>query len=53
MISRIKNRHLRRLAIIGWSFFYFVARPFMAIVEFVPQYISEWWSAFYKVWNQP
>lgn len=55
MISKIKNRHLRRLAVIGWSLLCFTALPFMAIADsvttFVPSFLSEWWYSAYKVAN--
>lgn len=53
MIAKIKNRHLRRLAVIGWSLVCFAAMPFLVIVEFAPQYLYDWWRAAYKLWNQP
>lgn len=57
---KIKNRHLRRLAIIGWSLLCLAFLPFPAILQvaestarFFVFYLSEWWYTAHKIWNQP
>lgn len=60
MIGSIKNRHLRRLALFGWTLLFLAAIPFFAVfhvvweaTRFVTIHTSEWWYTFHKYWNQP
>jgi hypothetical protein len=52
MIERIKNRHLRRLALIAVTPLIFVLAPFEAIAVRVPETIHDWYIAFRSQWNR-
>jgi hypothetical protein len=51
MISRIKNKHLRRLALIAATPVVMILAPFSAIATEVPTIMSDWYSAFRQLWN--
>jgi len=53
MISHIKNRHLRRLALIVATPVVMLLSPFTAIATGVPEIMGEWYSAFSSQWNRP
>lgn len=53
MIAHIKNKHLRRMALILATPVVMFLAPFSAIATEVPKIMREWHEVFGQAWRQP
>jgi hypothetical protein len=51
MISRIRNLHLRRLALILATPVVMILAPFEAVVTKGPEIMADWYQAFRLAWR--
>ena len=53
MIARIKNKHLRRLAVVAVFSIYIAISPFVVLVTELPKFLEEMFDAARTAWGQP
>ncbi len=53
MIARIKNKHLRRVAIIAGVSIYIIISPLFVLVIELPKFLKEVFDAACGAWGQP
>jgi hypothetical protein len=53
VIARIKNKHLRRLAVVAIFSIYIAISPFVVLVTELPGFLKEMFDAARTAWGQP
>jgi hypothetical protein len=53
MIARIKNKHLRRLAVVAVFLIYIAISPLVVLVTELPKFLEEMFSAARAAWGPP